>query len=56
MSRTKRRPYTGAKAIDPACRRGDCPHCLGQKMHKHNKKLNSLKEDLEENGYFRFWK
>ena len=46
MSRTKRKPKTGAKAVDRSCgNNGSCGYCLGSKMHKHNKKL--IKQDRE---------
>ena len=35
MSRTKRKPYSGAKAVDVTCRsHGSCPHCENGRKHK----------------------
>ena len=39
MSRTKKKALTGAKAVSSrCCNNGSCDWCLGNKMHKHNKK------------------
>jgi hypothetical protein len=39
MSRTQRRPYRKSRAFDSSCRcHGDCPWCLGNRMHKHRKR------------------
>jgi hypothetical protein len=35
MSRTRKRKYSGAKAVDPSCRsHGDCPWCERKRKHK----------------------
>ena len=39
MSRTKKKPYSGAKAVDPTCRsHGSCPWCEGGRKHKNEKR------------------
>ena len=44
MSRTKKQPYTKAKAVDKSCRNhGSCPHC--QKNRKHKTKKREPVED-----------
>ena len=45
----RRRPYRGAKAIDPACRNhGDDDWAIESRLHKHKKRQLSAKEQLEE--------
>jgi len=35
MSRTKRKPYTGSKAVDPQCRgHGGCTACASARKYK----------------------
>jgi hypothetical protein len=35
-----RKPYTGGKSISKNCRNhGSCDWCLGNRLHKYNKKL-----------------
>ena len=60
MSRTKRKPYTGSKAVDKSCRgkRGSCPTCSENRQYKNTKrKINpdndrnlivSTQEEIEE--------
>ena len=44
MSRTTRKPYSGSKAIDPACRcHGDCPWCAANRQHKRRKRDEAFK-------------
>lgn len=49
MSRTKRKPYTGSKAVDTSCRsHGNCPACARARKAKDAKRapmeqLNSAK-------------
>ena len=40
MSRTIRKPYTGAKAVDKSCRgkRGSCPTCSENRQYKNTKR------------------
>lgn len=40
MSRTKRKAYTGSKAIDKSCRgkRGSCPTCSENRQYKNTKR------------------
>lgn len=48
MSRTRKRPYTGSKAIDASCRNhGSCPWCKSNRTYK-NRKHPTLEEALEE--------
>jgi len=45
----RRRPYRGAKAIDPACRNhGDDDWAIESRLHKHKKRQLSAEEQLEE--------
>lgn len=38
MSRTKKKPKTGAKAIDPSCKNhGSCPWCKGNRTYQQKK-------------------
>lgn len=47
----KRKPYTGAKAIDRTCRNhGGCPWCEGNRLHKYRAEVARMK--LEEKEYF----
>jgi len=40
-----RKPYHGAKAIDPTCRNhGSCEHCKSNRLHKYERQ-----KPLEEN-------
>jgi len=49
MSRTTKKAKTGAKAVSSrCCNNGSCDYCLGNKMHKHNKKL--IEQEREENN------
>tara|TARA_R110000803_G_scaffold47330_1_gene98757 strand:- start:171 stop:482 length:312 start_codon:yes stop_codon:yes gene_type:complete len=39
MSRTRRKPKTGAKAVAHNCRNnGTCGYCKGNRLHKHKRK------------------
>lgn len=58
----RRKPYRGSKAIDKSCRnhgggcKRQCEWCLGNRMHKYEKKmqedikdlLTEMNEELEE--------
>lgn len=47
MSRSYKRPYTKAKAVDKTCRcHGSCSYCLGNRMYK-NEKHPDLKEEIK---------
>jgi hypothetical protein len=47
MSRTRKQPYRGARAIDPSCRsHGDCPWCKRNRDHAWRKRL--LAPDMED--------
>ncbi len=40
MSRTKKKKFTGAKAVSRQCRNnGSCPHCRENRLYKHLKKI-----------------
>ena len=40
MSRTKKKKFTGAKAIDKQCRNnGSCKWCIGNRTYKHLKRI-----------------
>jgi len=61
MSRTRKKPYTGAKRFDSTCRcHGGCSFCEGNRKHSSMKRLkvDSLKklrsaelEEYEEEKY-----
>lgn len=34
----KRKPYRGSKAFDRSCADNTCPWCLGNKLHRNNKR------------------
>ena len=49
MSRTVKRPYQKSRRFDKQCRcHGGCPYCLGNRMHKHVKKILRAREQLKE--------
>ena len=51
MARTKRRPYTGSKAVDKSCRGGgDCPHCAANRRTKILKAAQAAGQQLDELG------
>lgn len=44
-----RKPYRGAKAVDPCCRNhGDCRYCLSGRMHHTNVEIEKAKYSEEE--------
>lgn len=46
----KRKPYSGAKAIDRHCRNhGDCKWCLNNRLYSSTKREASIEEKLKEN-------
>ena len=49
MSKTRRKAYTGSKAVDKTCRgkRGSCPTCSENRQYKNNKR--KIKDDDELN-------
>ena len=39
VSRTRKKPKTGAKAVAHSCRNnGTCDYCKGNRLHKHKRK------------------
>ena len=45
----KRKPYTGAKAVDRYCRNhGDCEFCKGNRLYQRHKVEEAGKQALEE--------
>lgn len=45
----KRKPYYGAKSIDPTCRNhGGCPWCKENRKHKYRKREESAQSKLDE--------
>jgi len=45
VSRTKRKPKTGAKAVSHQCRNnGECDYCKSNKLHKHRRNASMTKE------------
>jgi len=52
MSRTNRKPYTRSKRFDKKCRcHGGCAWCLGNRMHKHIKKILRMRDQLKDRNY-----
>jgi len=48
MSKSRKKPYTKAKAIDRSCRcNGSCPFCQSNRSYKNAKRL--AKSKLNEN-------
>lgn len=48
----RRKPYRGAKAIDPTCRNhGSCPFCEENRKHKFRDKHPDEREE-KVNGYY----
>jgi len=49
MSRTYKKPYTGAKKVDKSCRcNGGCPYCKRNRMYKTNKEIERTDQELKE--------
>ena len=51
QKKTRRRPYTGSKAIDRSCRGGgDCPACAGSREHKNKRRslFDEINSGLDE--------
>ena len=45
----KRKPYTGAKAVDRTCRNhGSCDWCKANRLYKNKKREQSSKEKMED--------
>jgi len=50
MSKTRKKPYTGSKAVDSSCRNhGSCPHCEAARKHKV-KRLQPIEQDIEKDS------
>ena len=48
MSRTKKHPYTKAKAISKQCRNGGkCPYCKGNRTYKNDKNEINFIQEIE---------
>jgi hypothetical protein len=44
-----RKPYYGAKAIDPSCRNhGSCDYCKGNRLYKNLKREQKMLDKLRE--------
>ena len=44
-----RKPYYKSERFDATCRpHGNCPYCKSNRLHKHRKKLLTIKEQLKE--------
>lgn len=44
-----RKPYRKSKAFDRSCRNhGNCGYCQGNRMHKHDKKIEAIKKELND--------
>ena len=49
MSKTRRKPKTGAKAVAHSCRNnGTCDYCKGNRLHKHKRKVNEPKKECDD--------
>ncbi len=47
MSRTVKQAYRKSRAFDKSCRNhGSCAYCTGNRLHKHNKKLEATTYSL----------
>mgnify|MGYP003650285681 CR=1 FL=1 len=47
MSKTRRKPKTGAKAVAHSCRNnGTCDYCKGNRLHKHKREESKADEKL----------
>lgn len=45
----KRKPYTGAKAIDRTCRNhGSCGWCRGNRLYQQNKMEKASRQQMKE--------
>ena len=48
MSRSTKKPKTGAKAVAHSCRNnGTCDYCKGNRLHKHKRKGLVMSEEEE---------
>lgn len=48
-NKTVKHPYTGSKAIDKTCRcHGGCDWCRDNRQYQSNKKLQEMKQKLDE--------
>lgn len=48
-NKTVKHPYTGSKAIDRSCRcHGSCDWCRDNRQYQSNKKLQEMKQKLDE--------
>lgn len=45
----KRKPYRGAKAIDPLCRTNRCAYCMSDKLHNNRRRAASAREKMDDN-------
>ena len=49
MGKEHRKPYHGAKAVDPTCRNhGGCPYCEGNRLISRKRKEQASKDKLNE--------
>jgi hypothetical protein len=49
MSNTIKKKYTKSRAVSKQCRNhGKCSYCANGRMHKHNKKLDTILQQLKE--------
>lgn len=49
--REHRKPYYGAKAIDPWCRNhGECAHCRRNRQHKDKKRIEAIENRMREDA------
>ena len=50
MSRTVKQAYRKSRAFDRQCRNsGSCAYCRGNRLHRHNKKLEATTYSLNTN-------
>ena len=49
MTRTRKHPYTGSRAFDPACRNhAGCPACEGNRLHQDRRARQAADEQIAE--------
>ena len=49
MSRTVKQAYRKSRVFDRSCRNnGSCAYCIGNRLHKHNKKLEATLKEVKD--------
>lgn len=51
MSKTKKKKFTGAKAVSRQCRNnGSCPYCRKNRLYKHLKRILGYEQTRRSNN------